>query len=147
MSKEQRTLQLQLTITPKTALLLIRLGYRDYRDLKDASPNHIATRLQAMPGITKSMADGYRRAARRLVWLGTQDNPQEHAKVCADWSNKALKARGIWRDNFDDLTGVMIEELIAESTLSGSESPRIDSQLVSINPEAVSRKPRKATNM
>jgi len=123
MSQEQRTLQLKLTITPKTASLLIRLGYHDYRDLKDASPNHIASQLQDIPCITKSMADGYRRAARRLVWLATQDNPEEHAKACSDWTNKALKARGIWRDDFDDLTGTEIQELVAQSSQSGLQSP------------------------
>jgi hypothetical protein len=116
MSEEQRNLQLKLTITPKTASLLIRLGYHEYRDLKDTSPNHIATQLQGLPGITKSMADGYRRAARRMVWLATQDNPEEYMKVCSDWTNKALRARNIWRDDFDDLTGTMINELIVQSS-------------------------------
>jgi hypothetical protein len=116
MSEEQKTLQLKLKITPKTAWLLIQLGYHDYRDLKEASPNLIASRLQGTPGITKSMANSYGRASRRLVWLGTQDNPEDHAKDCSEWSNKALKARGIWQDDFDDLTGSKIQELIEQNS-------------------------------
>jgi hypothetical protein len=113
MSEEQRTLQQRLAITPKTAALLIRLGYHDYRDLKDSSPSQIVTQLQQLPDVTKSQAETYRRAARRMVWLATQENPAEKAKTCSDWGQKGLKARGIWCDDFDDLTGLAINELMA----------------------------------
>ena len=49
---------------------------------------------------------------RRLVWLGTQDEPEKDAKVCSTWTQKGLKKRGIWQDGFDDLTGSMIDDLI-----------------------------------
>jgi hypothetical protein len=112
MSEERLTLQKKLTITPKTASLLIKLGYHDYRDLKAATTNEIVTALQKLPGITKKLAEGYRRPMRRLVWLGTQNHPEEDAKVCSDWTQKGLKKRTIWREGFDDLTGSMIDDLI-----------------------------------
>jgi hypothetical protein len=116
MSEKQKQLQRKLTITPKTASLLIKLGYHDYRDLKGASPAQIVTRLQQLPGITKKLAEGYRRPMRRLVWLGTQEHPEKDAKVCASWTQKGLKARGIWREGFDDLTGEMIDDLIKQES-------------------------------
>ena len=112
MAEERLTLQKKLTITPKTATLLIKLGYHDYRDLKNATTNEIISGFQKIPGITKKLAEGYRRAMRRLVWLGTQVNPEKDAKLCSTWTQKGLKKRGIWRDGFDDLTGSMIDDLI-----------------------------------
>ena len=112
MSEDRLLLQKQITITPKTASLLIKLGYRDYRDLKHASTNQIVSGLQKLPGITRKLAEGYRRPVRRLIWLGTQENPELDAKVCSTWTQKGLKKRAIWRDNFDDLTGSMINDLI-----------------------------------
>lgn len=121
MSEERLILQRQLKITPKTALLLIKLGYHDYRDLRDASPRKIVLGLQRLPGITAKLAKGYQTPMRRLVWLGAQDHPEEHAKVCADWTQEALKRRGIWRDDYDDLTGKMVDDIIQETTKSKSK--------------------------
>ena len=114
MSEERLTLQKQLKISPKTAILLIKLGYHDYRDLRDASPKKIVLGLSKLPGITSKLAKGYQTPMRRLVWLGTQHDPEEHAKVCANWTQKALKRRGIWRDDYDDLTGKMVDDMITE---------------------------------
>ncbi|KAL5601539.1 hypothetical protein FOBRF1_009072 [Fusarium oxysporum] len=102
----------QLTITPKTASLLMRAGYSDYRELKYATPNGIVEQFTSKFGIPKTSASAYRRACRRLVFLGTQDDPEEQEKICADWTNKGLAARGIWRADFDDLTGEQIAELL-----------------------------------
>ena len=113
MSQEQKELQQKLSITPKTATLLIQAGYHDYRDLKDASPNRVVTQFTGKLGIPQSSASAYKRALRRLVWLATQDNPEDSAKVCADWTNKALKARGVWRDDFDELSGTEIAQLLS----------------------------------
>ncbi|KAF5720230.1 1-acyldihydroxyacetone-phosphate reductase [Fusarium globosum] len=112
MSTTQAVLQQKLTITPKTASLLMKAGYSDYRELKHATPNGIVEQFTSKFGIPKTSASAYRRACRRLVFLGTQDDPEEQEKVCADWTNKALAARGIWRADFDDLTGEQIAELL-----------------------------------
>ena len=113
--EEQKTLQLKLAITPKTAALLIKAGYHNYRDLRNATPNQVVDHFTKQSGIPKTSASAYRRALRRMVWLGTQDDPEEQAKICADWTNKALIARGIWRQDFDDLTGNQIAELMAST--------------------------------
>ncbi|KAF5603937.1 1-acyldihydroxyacetone-phosphate reductase [Fusarium subglutinans] len=112
MTTAQAVLQQKLTITPKTASLLMQAGYSDYSQLKYATPNGIVDQFTSKFGIPKTSASAYRRACRRLVFLGTQDDPEEQEKVCADWTNKALAARGIWRDDFDDLTGEQIAEMI-----------------------------------
>ncbi len=116
MSEEQMQLQYKLAITPKTASLLIRAGYHNYRDLKDATPNQVVTQFTSRLGVPQTSASGYRRALRRMVWLGTRDDPEEQAKICKDWTNKALMARGVWREDFDDLTGVQIGELLAQKS-------------------------------
>jgi hypothetical protein len=109
----QRLLQADLAITPKTASLLILLGYNSYRDLCGVSPNHIVAQLKTLPDLTPSQAEQYRRGLRRMVWLATQDDPQEQAKRYPDWTQKALKARGLWRENvdFDALTGNEVDQL------------------------------------
>lgn len=110
----QKELQRKLTITPKTASLLIQAGFNDYRDLKTATPNSIVAQFTQNLGIPKSSASAYRRACRRMVFLATQEEPEEQSKICAEWTNKALAALGIWRDDFDDLTGEQIEELLRQ---------------------------------
>ena len=115
----QRQLQKDFTITPKTARLLVQLGYHSYRDLRSVSPNHIAAQLRTLPpAMSKAQIDAYRRAFRRMVWLATQEKPEEHAKVCSDWSNRGLVARGIWKDGYDDLTGDQVNELLLETGAS-----------------------------
>jgi hypothetical protein len=116
MSKEQKILRQKLTISPKTASLLIKAGYHDYRDLRKASPNQVIDCFTTKFGIPQSSAAAYRRALRRIVWLGTTDNPDEQPKDRANWTNKALMARGIWQDKFDDLTGVQVAKLIASAS-------------------------------
>ncbi|KIW33079.1 uncharacterized protein PV07_04574 [Cladophialophora immunda] len=109
----QQQLQYDLAITPKTASLLIRLGYTSYRDLRSVSPNHVVAQLKALPDITPSQAEQYRRGLRRMVWLATQDNPQEQAKLYPNWTQKALKARGMWRVDidYDGLSGDEVNQL------------------------------------
>lgn len=114
MSTAEKELQQKFTITPKTASLLVQAGYTDYRDLKTVTPNLIVAHLTKKLGVPKTSASAYRRACRRLVFLATQDDPEEQEKICADWTNKALTARGVWRDDFDDLTGEQIEELLRD---------------------------------
>ncbi|KAG9496427.1 hypothetical protein J7337_013015 [Fusarium musae] len=97
MTTAQALLQQKLTITPKTASLLMQAGFSDYRELKYATPNGIVEQFTSKFGIPKTSASAYR---------------QEQEKICADWTNKALAARGIWRADFDDLTGEQIAELI-----------------------------------
>ena len=116
MSSAQLDLQRKLAITPKTASLLIQAGYSNYRELQNATPNSLATQIMQF-GIPKTSISAYRRAFRRMVWLGTQDSPEDNAKICKDWTNKALMARGLWREDFDDLTGSQIAELMGSSPI------------------------------
>lgn len=104
----QRELQKRLAITPKTASLLIRVGYTDYRDLRSASPNVVLSQFKALPDMPVRMAEGYRRPLRRMIWLGTQDEPEIMAGKTAHpsyWTIKGLTAKGLWQDGYDDLTG------------------------------------------
>jgi hypothetical protein len=114
MSSPTTTLKTKLAITPKTASLLLQAGYTDYRELCSVSPNHVVQQFKDLPGVTASQAETYRRGLRRMVWLATQDEPEEQAKRYPDWTQKALKARGIWSDDFDSLSGEQIEALIRD---------------------------------
>ncbi|KAF2095816.1 hypothetical protein NA57DRAFT_78594 [Rhizodiscina lignyota] len=105
-------LKQKLAITPKTAGLLIEVGFRDYRDLRSSSPGLVVEQLKELATVTAAQAEGYRRGLRRMVWLATQDEPEEQAKLNLDWTQKALKARGIWSDDFDTLTGEEINQRI-----------------------------------
>jgi hypothetical protein len=78
----------------------------EYSDLRYASINQIIQKFETLPGIkTHAQAEGYRRAMRGIVWLSAQDEPEIHERNCKLWTNKSLQARGLWSDNFDDLTG------------------------------------------
>ena len=114
----QRQLQPDLAITPKTASRLLRLGYQSYRDLHGISPNHLVAHLKSLPKLSTAQAEQYRRGARRRVWLATQENPQEQAKRYPDWTQKALRARGMWRGNvnYDALSGDEANQLHKEVT-------------------------------
>ena len=104
----QRDLQKKLAITPKTASFLVRLGYNDYKDLRSVSPNHIISQLKALPDVPAKQAEWYRRPLRRMVWLGTQDEPEIQAAKTAHvshWTMKGLIAKGVWQERYDDLTG------------------------------------------
>ncbi|KAK3167822.1 hypothetical protein OEA41_004268 [Lepraria neglecta] len=82
-----------------------RLGYNDYRDLRHASPNQVVAQLKELPNVTTSQAETYKRSLRRMVWLGTQDEPEKQAKLYPDWTEKALVASGWWIHGYDDMTG------------------------------------------
>jgi hypothetical protein len=107
-SSAQLQLQKKLAITPKTAALLIRVGYKDYRDLRHVSPNHIISQLKALPDVPAKHAEWYRRPLRRMVWLATQDDSELKATKtahCSYWTMKGLIAKGVWQEGYDDLTG------------------------------------------
>jgi hypothetical protein len=118
MTNVQAQLQADLAITPKTANLLIRLGFNNYRDLRDVSPNQVIDRIKQLPDVTAAQAEQYRRGLRRMVWLATQDGPQEQAKLHPDWTQKALKARGLWPENinYDGLSGDQVNKLLQEQS-------------------------------
>ncbi|KIW80888.1 hypothetical protein Z517_03911 [Fonsecaea pedrosoi CBS 271.37] len=109
----QQQLQHDLAITPKTANLLIQLGYTSYRDLRNLSPNQIVAQLKTLPDIMPAQAEQYRRGLRRMVWLATQDNPRAQAQLYPNWTQKALKGRGLWRDDidYDGLSGDEVNQL------------------------------------
>jgi hypothetical protein len=108
-------LKQKLSITPKTATMLMQLGYTDYRDLRTASPGLIVQQFKQKLGCTHKNAEAYRCAMRRIVWIGTQDMPEEHVKRCSDWTQKALRAKGVWSEEFDQLTGDDIDKLLREN--------------------------------
>jgi hypothetical protein len=114
-SDEVQNLKKQLTISPKTATLLINSGYADYRSLATVSPEHVAKQFVGKLGVPAKHALAYQRVMRRMVWLGTQENPENHPKDCKNWSNKALMARGVWCGNFDQLTGKEIDARLKEA--------------------------------
>jgi hypothetical protein len=113
-SPEVQTLQRKFAITPKTATMLLKAGYADYKDLASVSPEHVAKQFQEKLGMPAKHATAYKRAMRRIVWLGTQQNPESYPKNCKDWSNKALAARGVWSTSFDQLTGEEIDAKLKE---------------------------------
>ena len=102
-------LKINLAITPKTVSLLLRAGYKSHKDLVIVTPNQLLQQIADGLGTTVRGADGYRRACRRMVWLGTQGDPVEAAKANLDWTQKRLKQRRVWCDGYDDLTGEEIE--------------------------------------
>ena len=116
-SSEVQTLKKQLAITPKTATLLIKAGYKDYKNLATVSPEYVAKQFQEFCGVPAKLAYAYKRALRRIVWLGTQENPEDYPKVCKDWSDKALRARGVWCNNFDQLTGEEMDAKLKEAVI------------------------------
>ena len=121
-SPEQLELQKKLAITPKTARLLIQLGYTEYRSLGSASPNRILAQLKALPDVPAKKWECYRRPLRRMVWLGTQDEPEAQAARTAHpsyWTMKGLIAKGVWQDGYDDLTGEEVNARFATIEAGG----------------------------
>jgi hypothetical protein len=114
-SLDHAILKQKLKITPKTATMLMQIGYNDYRDLRTASPSHIVQQFKEQLRMTHKMADPYKTPMRRIVWIGTQDNPEEHEKICSDWTQRELKAKGVWSEDFDKLTGDEIEERLKKT--------------------------------
>jgi hypothetical protein len=115
-SPEVELLKKQLSITPKTATLLIKAGYADYRNLANVSPEFVAKQFSDDLRVPIMHAKAYKRPLRRIVWLGTQKSPEKYPKDCKNWSNKALEARGIWCSTFDQLTGKEIEAKLKEAS-------------------------------
>ncbi len=109
-SPEEQHLRTKLAITPKTASLLYRVGYKDYRDLRHVSPNKVSAQLKELPAVTASQAETYKRGLRRMVWLATKEDPEDQAKLYPDWTQKALVSRGWWVEGYDDLTGDDVEK-------------------------------------
>ena len=111
LSPVQLQLQKKLAITPKTATLLIRIGYKEYTDLRHESPNQIITQMKSLPDVPAKQAEWFRRPLRRMVWLGTQADPEREAKRTAHpsfWTVKGLVAKGVWQEDYDDLTGEQV---------------------------------------
>jgi hypothetical protein len=103
----------KFSISPKTATLLIQCGFTQYSDVRNATVNQILHTFEKLPGIkSHAQAEGYRRAMRGIVWLATLQEPETHEKDCKQWTNKGLRERGLWSDEFDDLTGNEIAERI-----------------------------------
>ena len=86
------------------------------------SPEEVVEQFKSVLGMTKAQAEGYRRGLRRMVWLATQENPEDQAKLQQDWTQKALRAKGIWSDDFDLLTGEEINQRWQEM-IQGNQSP------------------------
>jgi hypothetical protein len=121
-SPEQLELQKKLAITPKTARLLIQLGYSHYRSLGSVSPNRILAQLKALFDVPAKKWECYRRPLRRMVWLGTQDEPEAQAARTAHpsyWTMKGLIAKGVWQDGYDDLTGEEVNARFATIEAGG----------------------------
>ena len=114
-------LRTTLKITPKTALTLLKAGYTTRSSIASVSPSQIAAEFGEILKCDKSHVTSYRRAFRRICWVAAQDKPEEHAEECKDWSNKALMARGVWRDDFDEMTGVEIDEMVKK--VEGMKKP------------------------
>ncbi|KAJ9662623.1 hypothetical protein H2198_001295 [Neophaeococcomyces mojaviensis] len=114
-------LKQRLAITPKTTNLLLYLGYTDYRSLAQISPNQLLAQFATVPSLEARLVEGYRRGTRRMVWLGTQDEPEAMAKKCQDWTIKGLKAKGVWVEGYDDLTGKEVEERFGELLRQSSD--------------------------
>lgn len=108
-------LKKQLSITPKTATMLIKAGYTDYTKLANASPEIVVKQFIDVLKMPAKQALMYKRPLRQIVWLGTQEHPEKHPKDCKNWSNKALVARGVWCRNFDQLTGKEIEARLKQA--------------------------------
>jgi hypothetical protein len=121
-SPEVDILKKQLSITPKTATLLIKAGYADYRKLANVSPEFVAKQFGETLRVPANHALAYKRPLRRMVWLGTQKNPENFPKDCKNWSNKALMARGVWCSNFDHLTGEEINAKLEEVSSKKSKA-------------------------
>jgi hypothetical protein len=120
-SAQVQELKKQLSITPKTATLLINAGYADYRNLAHVSPEQVAKQFAELGRMPVKQALAYKRPLRRIVWLGTQTHPENHAKDCKNWSNKALMAKGAWCSNFDQLTGQEIDAMLKDARSSKTQ--------------------------
>ena len=110
---EIQHLKTHLAISPKTANLLHAAGYATPQSLATATPNEVGARFAALPGMDAKAAKWYVGAGRRMVMLGTIDDPDKAASVAKEyqnWSNIQLKRLGIWEDGFNDLTGLEIRQ-------------------------------------
>lgn len=108
---EYQLLKTHLAITPKTIRMLHDSGYTTPQSLRNATPNEVAAKFAALPGMDKKKAKDYVRPLRRMVMLGDIEDTDEAvtvAKTCQVWSIKHLTGLGVWQDGFDDMTGVEI---------------------------------------
>ena len=106
-------LKTHLAITPKTANMLYDSGYSSPSSLRSATPNQVAAKFAALPGMDTKKAKGYVRPMRRMVMLGDMEDTKEAAaaaKSCQKWSVKHLESLGVWQEGFDDLTGTQIHQ-------------------------------------
>ena len=104
-----------LAITPKTTNLLLSLGYTTYQSLADTTPNTLLQGFAKVGSMDKKLVEGYRRVVRRMVWLGTQSDPEIMAKKCQTWTVKNLTAKGVWVEDWDDLNGKEVNEKFGET--------------------------------
>ena len=108
-------LKTHLAITPKTANMLYDSGYTTPASLRGATPNQVAAKFAALPGMDVKKAKDYVRPLRRMVMLGDMDDAEEAAaaaKSCQKWSIKHLESLGVWQEGFDDSTGAQIHEML-----------------------------------
>ena len=111
-------LKTHLAITPKTANMLHASGYTTPQSLRSSTPNEIALRFAALPGMDAKKAKDYVRPLRRIVMLGDiedADRAAGVAKGCQNWSNKHLTALGVYEEGFNDLTGVQIRRRMEDA--------------------------------
>jgi hypothetical protein len=113
-----KALQRDLAITPKTAALLNQVGYTKYTDLRSCSPSQLVAQISPLT----TNANVYKRDFRRMVWLATQDDPASCAKRCPTWTQKALEAKLLWREDYDDLTGEKVQEWFAQCGRNNNDS-------------------------
>lgn len=113
-----KALQRDLAITPKTAALLNRVGYTKYTDLGSCSPNQLVAQISPLT----TNADVYKRGFRRMVWLATQEDPASCAKRCPTWTQKALESKGLWREDYDELTGEKVQEWFGQCGRNNNDS-------------------------
>jgi hypothetical protein len=110
-------LKIHLAITPKTANMLYDSGYTSPSSLRRATPNQVAAKFAALPGMDAKKAKDYLRPLRRMVMLGDMEDTKEAAeaaKSCQKWSIKHLESLGVWQEEFDDLTGAEIHEKLKD---------------------------------
>ena len=115
---EMKLLKTHFAITPKTVNMLYACGYTTPPSLRHCTPNEVAAKFAALPGMDAKKAKLYVRALRRMVMLGDiedTDRADEVAKSCQKWSNKHLISLGVYEDGFDDLTGVEIRRRMEEA--------------------------------
>ncbi len=57
-----------------------------------------------------------------MVWVATQEEPKEKAKLCPNWTRRTLEEKGLWRGDYDELTEEGIQEWFEEQGRSNDDS-------------------------